>query len=510
MTFVSDTRRFLAARAGDWQDPCCLARSFLTEEHLHYDDESPDPPARTAGYTLRKWRGEYYAWQEGVYRRVSDETVRVRVTRWLQDNQPMARMATGSDVRITRTLLSNVLLNMDPMILIRESFELNAWLDDSDRPPAIAVGNGLLLFDGEGTSPADPTGPGLVLRPHTPNYFTLARLPFDYDPEARCPAWRRFLAEATCGRADLAILLQQWVGYLFRHDLGQQKFLLCVGEGANGKGVFFEVVQRLVGRDNCSQVPLARFANPFALAATVGKLVNATNESSGLIDPEAEALLKAFVAGDRFTFERKYREPVSATPTAKVMIATNALPRFTDKTQGLWRRVLLVPFDRIVDEEDQDRDLAGRIATTELPGVFLWAMEGLRLLNRHGFTVPEVSRTMLEEHRRDVDPAREFLLSNYAASEEYEGLPAAEVYDAYCRFCEANGCRPTNAANFGRQVRRTFPTVEKARRREGRAVVSIYQGLAVLEDSEVAGDRLGSVRSARGARGNFLFVEQTG
>ena len=66
---------------------------------------------------------------------------------------------------------------------------------------------------------------------------------------------------------------------------------------------------------------------------------------------------------------------------------------------------------------------------------------------------------------------------------------AAEVYDAYCRFCETNGCRPTNAANFGRQVRRTFPTVGRLRRRDGHRQVWTYTGLAVQEGSDVATER---------------------
>ena len=131
-------------------------------------------------------------------------------------------------------------------------------------------------------------------------------------------------------------LLQEWVGYLFRPDLREQKFLLCVGEGVNGKGVLFEVVSALVGTANCSQISLSRFNSPFALYPTLNKVVNLTSESSHIVEDEAETVLKSFVAGDQFTFERKFKEPVSAIPTAKIMIATNALPRFNDKTQAIW------------------------------------------------------------------------------------------------------------------------------------------------------------------------------
>jgi len=495
MAFVSDTRRMLDAQVTQWQDPYFLARSFLDEECLYYGDEPPDDKG---AYTLRKWRGEYYVWKAGCYHRRSEETVRVNVTRWLQDALASIRRCTGSDLRITRALLANILLNMDPMILIRETCEPHSWLNLEDRPSMIAMRNGLLHLEG-------PDHDRPQLAPHTPHYFTLACLPFDYEPEARCPVWQTFLKDAMAGRQDLIELLQRWVGYLFRADLREQKFLLCVGEGANGKGVFFEDIQQLVGRENGSQVPLARFANPFALSATIGKLVNATNESSRLIEEEAEALLKAFVAGDRFTFERKYRDPVSATPTAKVMISTNALPRFHDKTQGIWRRVLLVPFDRTVPEGEQIKDLADEIVRAELPGVFNWALEGLRALNAdRGFAVPEISRRLLEEHRRDVDPARAFLLANCAASDGCDGLPTREIYQAYVHYCQANGYRPTNAANFGRQVRRTFPTVERARHRSGRRLVWQYTGLAVQEGSDVATAE--GYWRAPGAPGKSLFV----
>ena len=58
------------------------------------------------------------------------------------------------------------------------------------------------------------------------------------------------------------------------------------------------------------------------------------------------------------TFERKYKDAFSAKPTAKVMIATNELPCFTDRSQGVWRRLLLAPFNRSIPEYQQNKNLA--------------------------------------------------------------------------------------------------------------------------------------------------------
>ncbi len=453
-------------------DPYNLALSFLND-YVHIDGDMLGK--HESYFTVRKWRGEYYHWRDGRYQRISDDTLSANVTHWLQLNQGPGLSGIPVCLKVTRNLVSNVLLNIDPLVLIRETCELNSWLDDQEHPRVIPVRNGLLSIGGPDRDAAR------VLLPHTPGYFSLTRLPFDYDPAAKCPIWKGFLKDVMDGDNDRIDLLQRWVGYLFRPDLQEQKFLLCVGEGANGKGVFFEVVQALVGTENCSQVGLARFGNPFALYATLGKVVNATNESSHIIEEEAESILKSFVAGDRFTFERKFREPVQAVPTAKIMISTNALPRFTDKTQGIWRRILLVPFDRTIPEEQQHKGLAGEIIATELPGVFNWALEGLRRLNRAGgFALPEKSKALLEDYRQDADPARAFLLENYTHSPNAYGIVCDTLYGEYRTWCQSNGYCPLSNRQFGKQVRRVFPGVDRERPGSGTNRPYVYRGLVAV------------------------------
>jgi len=435
-------------------NPYNLALGFLND-YIHVDGDLLGK--HESYFTVRKWREEYYVWRDGRYRRVSDDMVRANITHWLQMTQTTRPGGVPVSLKVTGTLVGNVLLNVDPLILIRETCELNSWLHDHEHPRVIPVWNGLLSMGGMDRNEAP------VLMEQTPNYFSLTRLPFDYDPPADCPTWTAFLADIMQGDAERIALLQGWVGYLFRPDLREQKFLLCVGEGANGKGVFFEVVQALVGDENCSQVGLARFGHPFVLYATVGKVVNATNESSHIIEEEAESILKSFVAGDRFTFERKFREPVQAVPTAKVMISTNALPRFTDKTQGIWRRILLVPFEKTIPEENQVKGLAADIIATELPGVFNWALEGLRKLNRAGgFSLPDRSKTLLEDYRRDADPARAFLLENYTYSPNALGVVCDRVCQEYKTWCGSNGSsrarRPGLPTRLPRRGWPSFPT----------------------------------------------------
>jgi len=92
----------------------------------------------------------------------------------------------------------------------------------------------------------------------------------------------------------------------------------------------------------------------------------------------------------------------------------------------------------------------------------------------------------ISEYRREVNPARAFLLDNYTDGLEYEGLPSMEVYQAYVHWCENNGYHPMNNTNFGKELRRVMPLVKRNQKRVGRRRMVVYEGLGVREGSEVA------------------------
>ena len=421
-------------------EPFDLARMFLADRYA-------EGQAGESALKLRWWQDGFYHFEDGYYHVVSDKELKAELAEFLTDHQ----------VPLSIQKVNLVMLCVQRHTQTPRGTELNSWLDNIDGAQVVSAANGNISF-----TDRDKAGkPRLLL--HTSHYFTLNKLPYDYDPDADCPDWLLFLEDVMLGRQDYILLLQQWCGYLFMPGLTMQKFLLCTGEGANGKGVLFEVIQALVGEQNCSQVGLSRFGSAFALHGTLGKVVNVTNESSHLIEDEAENTLKSLVAGDRFTFERKFRDSLSAKPTAKIMIATNSLPRFNDKTQGIWRRILYVPFDLTIDESLQIPNKA-ELLKRELPGILNWAIEGMNSLKEAGrFTVPADNAELIEDYRQSADPARAFLLENYLWSANGAGVRCQEVYSAYKTYCDENGCRAVGSRLFGKQVRRIFPEMERTR-----------------------------------------------
>src|SRR5262249_22658916 len=158
---------------------------------------------------------------------------------------------------VTRGIISNVELALASLTTLSRTIEPPAWFDGErwQQRNLIALSIGLLDLDalfGEKTD---------VLLPHTPSWCSLNCLPYPYVSDADCPRWHAFLDHNLEGHEDRIALLQEWFGYCLTVDTTQQKFLMLVGEGANGKSVICAVQEGMLGSDNCSNVPLELFGH---------------------------------------------------------------------------------------------------------------------------------------------------------------------------------------------------------------------------------------------------------
>ena len=406
-------------------------------------------------FTLRYYREDWWQWNGRCYKELPTTDLRGRIARFIDDE-------TTNEV--SQNFVSSVLEALRGRCLLSASATAPVWLTEdfggSEAGHVVVFKNGILDFD------ALMRGENVELQEHTPTLFTPVALPYPFEENADCPEWLAFLNHNLEGDEERIAVLQEFVGYCLCWDVRYHKFLLMVGEEATGKSTFTEVVTALLGEDNVSHVPLEVFGQRFALYPTFSKLANITSEV-GEIDRVAEGMLKAFVAGDRMQFERKYRDQIMAHPTARVIIASNNRPRFLDRSGGLWRRMILVPWNRKIPEAEWDRDLRERIKRNELSGVFLWALAGLaRLLEQRHFTRARIVEEAAEEYRMETNPARAFLVENYEENPE-STVNTKELYNEYATWCEDFGYDKINEALFGTEVRRTFPNAQKKRVRDG-------------------------------------------
>jgi putative DNA primase/helicase len=180
---------------------------------------------------------------------------------------------------------------------------------------------------------------------------------------------------------------------------------------------------------------------------------------------------------------------IDAHPTARLAFSTNTLPRFTDKTNAVYRRLILVPMNTNVTGEGRKPGMdkpAYWEKFGELPGMLNWVLDGLASLKARGwqFKEPRVCRLAKEEYRLDNDPTRRFLVEHFRADPGAEPIPSASICKWYQEWCEANGHRPMSCTKFASAVKGAFPGAHTKDRRaktsRGSTVVKHWHGIRPL------------------------------
>jgi putative DNA primase/helicase len=188
-------------------------------------------------------------------------------------------------------------------------------------------------------------------------------------------------------------------------------------------------------------------------------------------------VLKQFTAGDRMHFDRKHISPVEEYPTARLVLSANNRPQFSDGSAGLWRRMILIPFRVVIAVERQDKQLVDKLKA-ELPGIFNWAIEGLRRLQRQGrFANPAICEAAVNEYGLESNPARVFL-AEHVVEDAAQTIPSLTLYSSYVGWAEVHGYKPLDARQFGKEVRRSFPRAERVKVTVGSGREHAYRGLS--------------------------------
>lgn len=322
------------------------------------------------------------------------------------------------------------------------------------------------------------------LRPHTPRWFSSVYVPYRFDLGAKCERWLETLQQNMEGDAERIAILQEWCGYCLQADTSQQKFLFLEGDGSNGKSVFMAGLEALISRDLVSHVSIEHFGLRFHLAQTLGCYVNIAADV-GELDKVAEGFLKSFTSGDRMFFEKKGQDGFSASPSARVVLSANARPRISDRSNGVWRRMILIPFQKPVPEEFQIKGMDKPEyweRSGELPGMFNWALVGLVRLRTQGrFSRSLVSDAAILDYRTESNPVRAFLVQECRENPNAT-VDCKEIYDDYKAFCIQGTYRPMNDNTFGKELRRIFHRVEKKRKMVAGERIYFYSGIEKIED----------------------------
>ncbi len=199
-----------------------------------------------------------------------------------------------------------------------------------------------------------------------------------FDVDANCPVWKNALSQMMDGDQDVVEYLQRAVGYSLTGDTREHLLFFLHGFGENGKSVFINIIQKLLN-DYAAQTPVSTIMKkakgniPNDIARLKGaRFVSTTEteEDSHISDAE----IKHMTGGDTVTARFLHKEYFEFTPQFKLWISGNYKP-ILGEDHGIWRRLVLVPFEVTFDAQTRDDQLEDKLIN-ELPGILNWAIEG--------------------------------------------------------------------------------------------------------------------------------------
>jgi putative DNA primase/helicase len=317
-----------------------------------------------------------------------------------------------------------------------------------------------------------------TLSGHTPEYLSTIQLNARYDPTSKCPRFEQFLHEAL-DEGDIP-LIQEMFGYCLVPINRAQKSFVLVGEPGAGKSkLLLTLNQILLGQRNVSNIPWQYLSERFNKAELFGKLANIFSDlpTKNIYD---NGVFKALVGEDFVNAERKGRDPFSFQPTARLLFSCNSIPRnYGDKSEGFYRRLIIIRFTKSVPTEKRDPMLLDKFAA-EADGILMFAIAGLkRLIARDfQFSESERSRAELEQYRIDSNSALSFISDMCEIRPEVE-IERMELYIKYKDYCKASGLIPYSQKAFHRDIELNYPTVRRAVDRLGKR--RTWRGLRVVE-----------------------------
>ena len=378
-------------------------------------------------------RGRYHRYQDGVWEPVHDFIIGREIWRHLMGHEVRG-------IRPTRSMKSSVLDYVQ-----REMYVEEEYLDANES--LINLENGTYDLETQ------------TLSPHDSTHYITTQLPFAYDPNAQAITWQMYLMSTFVKPRsvdfdkELAEFVQEAVGYSLTTSICHHVMFWCYGEGANGKGVLFHILKCL-GGTACVPLNVGMLKREYyQLAALAGKRIALCTEASATDNLVEDAYVKALVAGDPMPARQIYKQGFELEPRVKLWWSMNELPAVADTSEGFWRRLRVIPFNRHFCEGERILDLNERLEA-ELPGIFNWAMDGLRRLRDRGrFVEPKQIREATRQYRKDANPVALFI-DEECQPYEVAKVQSSVIYGAYKDWCKTNNYKPHSAKNFKHEMER--------------------------------------------------------
>ncbi len=440
------------------------ARTFL--DNLFSSEE---------GYTLVHYAQDFYIYVGTHYENIEEATIRSKLYAFLDKCKKTGRKGALENFNPSPASVSAALDAVKSITHLpnHPNTKPPIWLEQyaANQPPAsdlISLRNGIFHLK------------DYVMIPHSLGFFTQNSLPFEYNPQAQCPEWLKFLDSVWGNDPQSISALQEMFGYILSGETRQQKFFNIIGPRRSGKGTINKILVSLLGQHNTVAPQLEELCDTFGLQPWLGKLLASFTDARA---PERNrsavvSQLLRIVGGDTVTVNRKNKEAWSGYLPTRIVVYSNEVLQLTENSNALTGRMIVFKMTRSF-YANEDTELSVKLEK-ELAGIFNWAMEGLkRRLARGGYFIqPESGKQLLELMSELGNPIGSFV----ADALEFDPLatvPKDDVFTCYKRWALHKSLPPGTELAFKRRFLAATQEnhIETGEDRTNGGRIQVYKGV---------------------------------
>ncbi|NOP83145.1 hypothetical protein HNV23_27140 [Bacillus paranthracis] len=261
----------------------------------------------------------------------------------------------------------------------------------------------------------------------------------------------------------------EWIGYCMIKGYDIQKFVFLYGDGDNGKSTLINLISLILGQNNVSSVSLRSLQTErFSRVQLYNKLFNSVADISDDFYDSSD-FIKALTGDDSIMVEYKGRDGFMMRNFAKLMFSCNKLPSFKDNTNGLNRRVIILPMTRVPKEK---RKIESFFTEEERERCLIYSLLAIQQVysNEKKFTISERMQKMLEDWAEENDNVALFLKDCCEMGSVYKTKVRA-MYEEYKDYCRDNNYKPLSSKNFKERMGKNG--IVSTRRKEGNVYLEV-------------------------------------
>lgn len=262
--------------------------------------------------------------------------------------------------------------------------------------------------------------------------------------------WLRMLKQWMGDDADVIAFLRRYLGYALTGDSREQCMAFFYGQAQSGKGTILRTISGILGsmhdgstnkfRSYHYEAPISTFMesrndrHTTELAAFYKKrLITSEEPAAGAKWDEGK--LKWITGGSQITARFISQDNFSFTMTGKIIVAANHRPRLATTDKAIRRRMMVIPFEHPVSDEDRDNALDAKLQA-EWPRILNWLIEGCLEWQDSGLGLPERIADCTDQYIESEDTLGAWLSENCDREADTDG---AALYRNYAGWCEKQG-----------------------------------------------------------------------